>query len=75
MGKLANAVLRLKRQETHSVFDSFWNGHGWKRDDAYRWLSELMGLKYSETHIANFEMDECAFVIRLCREYEKKEAA
>ena len=75
MGKLANAVLRLKRQETHGVFDKLWKKHKWQRDDAYRWLAESMDMAYGDTHIANFEMDDCALAIRLCREYEKKEAA
>ena len=75
MGKLANAVLRMKRRETHDVFDEFWRSRDWKRQDAYGWLAKAMKIPESEAHIANFEMDECAQVISLCREYEKKEAA
>ena len=29
MGKVANTVLRLKRQETHRIFDRFWREQGW----------------------------------------------
>ena len=36
MGKVANTVLRLKRQETHRIFDRFWKAHGWSRSAAYR---------------------------------------
>jgi hypothetical protein len=76
MGKLANTVLRLKRQETHNIFDSFWTEQGWTRDNAYRWLAESMGIPNSDAHIANFEMDECEHAVRLCREYKNtKEAA
>ena len=76
MGKLANAVLRLKRRETHEVFDAFWKAQGWSRSVAYRWLSEQMQLPEAEAHIANFEMDECARVISICQNHEKlKEAA
>ena len=74
MGKLANAVLRLKRQETHAIFDTFRKDQGWQRDSAYRWLSAAMGIPYDDAHIANFEMDDCEQVIRLCREYKKKAA-
>lgn len=31
MGKVANPVLRLKRQETHRVFDAYWRKRGWTR--------------------------------------------
>ena len=75
MGKLANAVLRLKRRETHDVFDAFWQERRWTRDTAYRWLAESMAMSPDDAHIANFEMDECEQVIRLCREFGKKEAA
>lgn len=75
MGKLANAALRLKRRETHAVFDALWQGRGWSRSEAYRWLAQVMGLPESDAHIGNFEMDECTAVIRLCYEQQRKEAA
>lgn len=75
MGKLANVVLRLKRRETHEIFDTFWKEQGWTRDAAYLWLAESMGLSADGAHIANFEMDACEQVAGLCRNYEKKGAA
>lgn len=77
MGKVANTVLRLKRQETHRIFDRFWREQGWTRSAAYRWLAQNLHLKEHETHIGMMEMDECEQVIRLCRKYgkHKKEAA
>lgn len=78
LGKLANTVLRLKRQETHAVFDAFWTEQGWTRTQAYAWLARSMRLDADDAHIACFEMDECEQVIELCRNYkhnEKKEAA
>jgi len=75
MGKLANAVLRLKRRETHEVFDEFWKARGWSRSEAYQWLAQSMKISESEAHIANFEMDECAAVIILCRKIEREEVA
>lgn len=74
-GKPANAVLRLKRQETHRVFDGYWHRKNWSRNYAYRWLAEQMGLPEREAHIGNFEMDECEKVIRLCRAGFRKSAA
>ena len=59
MGKVANTVLRLKRQETHRIFDRFWREQGWTRSAAYRWLAQNLHLKEHETHIGMMEMDEC----------------
>lgn len=76
LGNVANEVLRLKRMETHSVFDAFWKRHGMSRSGAYQWLAKKMELPEKRTHIGSFEMDACEQVIALCREYEKhKEAA
>ncbi len=76
MGKVANTVLRLKRQETHQVFDRFWKGCGWTRSAAYRWLAGELRLPVGEAHIGMMEMDDCEKVIRLCRDYVvKKEGA
>ena len=75
MGKPANAVLRLKRQETHRVFDRFWREQGWTRSAAYRWLAHSLHRREKEAHIGMMEMDECEQVIRLCRNCEKSKEA
>jgi len=75
MGKLANVVLRLKRRETHEVFDTFWKARGWSRAQAYRWLAVWMNLPESAAHIACFEMDECEAIITLCRNIKREDAA
>jgi hypothetical protein len=75
MGKLANAALRMKRQETHDAFDALRKANGWTRDQGYKWLASSMGLPAKDAHIANFEMDECGKVITLCREYVKERSA
>ena len=36
LGDLANEVLRLKRIETHQVFDTYWTERGMSRTQAYR---------------------------------------
>ena len=76
MGKVANTVLRLKRQETHNIFDALWRGQGWSRSAAYRWLARELHLSEENAHIGMMEMDECEAVIRLCRDRQNtKEAA
>ena len=75
MGKLANAVLRMKRRETHDVFDRFWKTQGMSRTQGYRWLAEELKMPEKYAHIAHFEMDNCERVIQLCRKQENKKGA
>lgn len=75
LGNLANEVLRLKRMETHQVYDAFWKSKGMIRTQAYKWLAERMQIPEQQAHIGSFEMDQCQRVIDLCREYEDLEVA
>lgn len=77
MGKVANTVLRLKRQEAHRIFDQFWKDQGWTRSKGYRWLAHSLCLEESEAHIGLMEVDECEQVIQLCQKQgeRSKEAA
>ena len=75
LGNVANEVLRLKRRETHQVFDAFWQGNGMSRTKAYKWLAAQMRLSEKDAHIGGFEMDQCQQVIDLCRRELEKTAA
>lgn len=75
LGNVANEVLRLKRMETHQVYDAFWKQRGMTRTQAYKWLAEQMNIPERLAHIGGFEMDQCQKVIDLCRREENKEAA
>lgn len=75
LGNVANEVLRLKRMETHQVFDTFWRGKGMGRTQAYKWLSLQMHLSEKRTHIGGFEMDQCQRVIELCRKNNQYQEA
>ena len=75
LGNVANEVLRLKRMETHKVFDAFWQRQGMTRTGAYRWLASQLHLPERRTHIGGFEMDQCQKVIELCPKEEHQEAA
>jgi hypothetical protein len=72
LGDVANEVLRLKRMETHQVFDAYWHSRGMSRTQGYKWLARQMKLPEAHTHIGGFEMDQCQQVIDLCRTYEKE---
>ena len=56
LGDLANEVLRLKRIETHQVFDAYWTERGMSRTQAYRWLAKKMHLPERKAHIGGFEI-------------------
>lgn len=74
LGNLANEVLRLKRMETHQVYDAFWKRSGMTRTQAYKWLAEQMNLTEDRAHIGSFEMDQCQMVIELCRKNSEEAA-
>ena len=67
LGNLANETLRLKRKETHQVFDSFWKERGMTRTQAYHWMAKKLRLSEQLAHIGGFEIDTCQRVIDLCR--------
>ena len=71
LGDLANEVLRLKRIETHQVFDAYWTERGMSRTQAYRWLAKKMHLPERKAHIGGFEMHQCQKLIDLCRTANK----
>lgn len=75
LGNVANETLRLKRMETHQVFDAYWKRQNMSRTAAYRWLAKQMGLPEGKAHIGGFEMDQCQRVIDLCRQEQKREVA
>lgn len=75
LGNVANEVLRLKRIETHQVFDSFWKQRNMSRTAAYKWLAKRMDLPSETAHIGGFEMDQCQKVIELCGNEAAEEAA
>jgi len=72
LGNLANEALRMKRMETHHVFDSFWKERGMSRTQAYKWMAKKMRLS-ELAHIGGFEIDRCQKLIKLCEKERNKE--
>ena len=66
LGNVANEMLRLKRMETHKVFDAFWKSNHMSRTQAYKWLSQQLRIPEKQAHIGGFEMDQCQRVIEMC---------
>ena len=67
MGELANAVLRMKRRETHKVFDAYWKSAGLSRSAGYKWLASQLAISKKSTHIGYFDMETCEQVVTLCK--------
>ena len=59
LGNLANEALRMKRMETHQVFDSFWKERGMSRTQGYKWMAKKLRLSEELAHIGGFEMHKC----------------
>ena len=73
LGNLANEALRMKRMETHQIFDSFWKERGMSRTQGYKWMAKKLRLSEELAHIGGFEMDRCQKLIRLCEKERNKE--
>lgn len=70
LGRLADAQLREWKKAAHAAFDPLWQFGEFRhrRNDAYRWLAEQMGLPVEETHIGMFDVEQCQRVIQIIRE-------
>lgn len=67
-GRLANAELRRWKIAAHNAFDPLWKFGTFRgrRNSAYAWLAEQMGLPKEKTHIGMFDVAECQQVIQIC---------
>lgn len=77
LGGLANAELRMAKQEAHAAFDPLWRrkivklkcSKSQARRAGYRWLSEQMSIPYERTHIGYMSLEECKRVVEICTPY------
>lgn len=80
LGTLADKALRDARQAAHSEFDPLWQRKMERegtekfraRAHGYRWLAEQMQLPVSQTHIAMFNLEQCAEVVRVCAPFARR---
>lgn len=66
-GRLANAELRRCKIEAHLYFDQIYKRGIMKRTEAYKWLSEQLGLPPEFTHIGMFNPETCAKVVQVSK--------
>jgi len=74
LGSLANWELRRWRNRAHAAFDPLWQRGRFRRrrNDAYAWLAEKMGLPKEETHIAMFNVPQCKQVIQIMNDERRQ---
>ena len=65
LGRLANAELRLAKQQAHAAFDPLWKSGNVKRTEAYKLLAEALGLRKKGCHIGWFDVDMCRRVVEV----------
>lgn len=70
LGRLADEDLRRWKKSAHAAFDPLWQFGEFRgrRNAAYRWLSEQMGLPVEQTHIGMFDIEQCKQVIQIIYE-------
>lgn len=74
LGRLANAELRLAKQEAHAAFDPLWKRKMERegisktkaRGAGYKWLSEQLGIDRRRCHIGHMDVAACRRVVELC---------
>lgn len=70
LGRLADAELRRWKRNAHDAFDPLWKYGRFRgrRNAAYQWLSERLGLPVEKTHIGMFDVGLCQKTVQICRE-------
>ena len=67
LGRLANKELRLAKMRAHSAFDPMYRSGTMKRNSAYKWLADTLGIPRSECHIGMMGPDMCGRVVEACK--------
>lgn len=69
LGRLANAELRYWKKAAHAAFGPLWQRGRFKgrRNAAYNWLAQKMGLPKEDTHIGMFDVLQCKRVIQIIK--------
>lgn len=68
LGRLANSRLRQLKKQAHEIFDECWKSGRRKRNDAYIWIQNRMGLDKEFAHIGEFNEDQCLVLMELIQE-------
>ena len=69
LGRLANAELRAAKSAAHLAFDPIWKTKIMIRTEAYYWLAKQLGIKPTQCHIGEFDIEQCKKVIMECNAF------
>ena len=64
----ANYSTRQARMQAHEIFDQLWKSGMLTRKDAYKKLSLFLGIPRKETHIAEFNWEQCQKTLQFANE-------
>lgn len=67
VGTVANKKLRSMRNEAHRYFNQIYYRGIMSKQEAYMWLSDLLGLPMASTHIGMMGEYYCQLVIEECK--------
>jgi hypothetical protein len=63
LGTPATDAVRQARKRAHAAFDPLWKSGTMRRNEAYFWLSQQLGIKRRDCHIGGFDVDMCDRVV------------
>ena len=76
LGVLSDSRMRAGRRYCHALFDSLWNGskknRSRKRQAAYDWLTEQMGIPRNMGHFGYFDLQQLRQAYRILKTVEGK---
>lgn len=71
LGTLADWKTRQARLKLHNRFDPIWRSGRKKRQAAYDWLADLLGIPRSNCHFGMFDLETCERAMKLLDDAEK----
>ena len=66
-GVMANKELRQLRAEAHRYFDEIFKNNILSRKDAYKLLSDKLGIPLNDTHMSTFDEYRCKVTIKIAK--------
>jgi len=69
LGRLADLALRRAKNRAHAAFDPLWRNGKMKRQSAYKWLAQQLGIDAKDCHIGMFDVEICEKVVKACQDH------
>ena len=69
LGRLADNHLRQWKKNAHERFNLLYELNYKTRGNAYKWLSERLGIPQKYTHIGMFNVETCKRVVKECNQF------